>query len=68
MKLTKKDMSAIEAAFAKRVAEKEVVDAIFFDDDLKRFGLRMRSSGPVAGLFNMKNRAARGGSHSAMPL
>ena len=41
MKLTKKNLPAIEAEFAR----KGVADAIFFDDEMKRFGLRLRTSG-----------------------
>jgi hypothetical protein len=41
MKLIKANMAKIEADFAL----KGVADAIFFDDDVKRFGLRLRTSG-----------------------
>jgi integrase len=41
MKLTKQNLPAIEAAFAKSGK----ADAIFFDEQLKRFGLRLRASG-----------------------
>jgi len=41
MKLTKQNLPAIEAKFARDGK----ADAIFFDEQLKRFGLRLRSSG-----------------------
>jgi len=41
MKLTKQNLPAIEAKFAKDGK----ADAIFFDEQLKRFGLRLRASG-----------------------
>src|SRR5262249_49359401 len=41
MKLTKQNLPAIEAKFAKGGK----ADAIFFDEQLKRFGLRLRASG-----------------------
>jgi integrase len=44
MKLTKKNMQAIEADFAKKVA-KGKTDVIIFDEELNRFGLRLRASG-----------------------
>ena len=41
MKLTKANMDQIKADFVSSGR----ADAIFFDDDLKRFGLRLRASG-----------------------
>jgi len=41
VKLTKQNLPAIEADFKR----KGVADAIFFDDEVKRFGLRLRASG-----------------------
>src|SRR5262249_61888708 len=41
MKLTKQNLPAIEAKFA----GSRKADAIFFDEQIKRFGLRLRASG-----------------------